>query len=120
MDYAACPAVTEAVGAAVRRGHFGYPSPAATARLRTATAAFAARRLKWAVDPGLVLATGDIMDGIRLALTTLCDDGPVVVPTPAYPPFLDAVPLAGRQLVPIPLDPDSGRATLDLGRIDAA
>jgi cystathionine beta-lyase len=120
MDYAVCPAVLHAVGAAVRVGHFGYPSPAGVARLRSATAGFAARRLGWEVDPGLVVATGDIMDGIRLALTVLCEAGPVIVPTPAYPPFLEAVPLTGRPIVPLRLDPDAERATLDLDGIDAA
>jgi cystathionine beta-lyase len=120
MDYAACPVVEQAVGEAVRVGRFGYPSPQAADRLRAATVAFAGRRFGWAVDPGLVLPTGDVMAGVLLALRTLCEDAPVVVPTPAYPPFLDVVPLSGRRLVPLPLDPDSERAELDLDRIDAA
>ncbi len=120
MDYAACPVVRDAVADAVRVGHFGYPSPQAVARLRDATVAFAGRRFGWEVDPGLVLPTGDVMAGVVLALRTLCADAPVVVPTPAYPPFLDVVPLAGRELVTLPLDPDLPRAELDLDRIDAA
>jgi cystathionine beta-lyase len=120
MDYATCPVVDEAVGDAVRVGRFGYPSPQATDRLREATVGFAGRRLGWTVDPSLVLATGDVMAGVLLALRALCEDAPVVVPTPAYPPFLDVVPLSGRRLVPLPLDPDSARAELDLDRIDAA
>ena len=43
-----------------------------------------------------------------------------MVPTPAYPPFLEGIPLTGRELVPVPLDPDAERATLDLDRIAAA
>lgn len=120
MDYAPCPAVQQAVGEAVRVGHFGYPSPPALAELRAATAGFAARRYGWPVDPELVVATGDVMDGVLLVLETLCEDAPVVVPTPAYPPFLEAVPGAGRELVPVPLDPDAGRAELDLDRIGSA
>jgi cystathionine beta-lyase len=60
------------------------------------------------------------MAGVHLALTTLCEDAPVVVPTPAYPPFLDVVPLAGREIVTLPLDPDAEVAALDLDRVDAA
>ena len=44
----------------------------------------------------------------------------MVVPTPAYPPFLDVVPLAGRVLVPVPLDPGAERAALDLAAIEAS
>ncbi len=42
------------------------------------------------LDPDLVIATGDVMAGVMLAIDTLCADAPVVVPTPAYPPFLEA------------------------------
>ena len=67
-----------------------------------------------------MVSTVDVMHGILLALTTLCADAPVIVPTPTYPPFLQVVPQARRELVTIPLDPDAERATLDLERIDAA
>ena len=112
MDYAPCPAVVHAVDDAVRVGRFGYPSPAAAARLRWATAEFARDRYGWPLDPDLVVPTGDVMAGVMIAIETLCAPGPVVVPTPAYPPFLQAIPATGRRLVPVPLDPDadSGRA----------
>jgi cystathionine beta-lyase len=120
MDYDPCPVVVRAVTASATLGRFGYPSAAALARLRTATAGFALRRLKWQIDPSLVIGTADVMAGVLLALTTLCEPAPVVVPTPAYPPFLDVVPLSGRQLVAVPLDPAAERAELDLDAIDAA
>jgi cystathionine beta-lyase len=119
-DYAPCPAVTHALSEAVRVGRFGYPSPPAVRRLRASTAAFAVQRYGWDLDPDLVVATGDVMAGVMLAIDILCADAPVVVPTPAYPPFLEAIPGVRRELVPIPLDPDADRATLDLDRIDAA
>ncbi len=59
------------------------------------------------------------MAGIGLALDTLCDPGPVVVPTPAYMPFLDVAQTTGRERVDLPLDPDDEHATLDLDRLDA-
>jgi cysteine-S-conjugate beta-lyase len=120
MDYAPCPAVVHAVNEVVRVGRFGYPSIAAVARMRSATADFARERYGWDIDPLQVIATGDVMDGVMLAISTLCDPGPVVVPTPAYPPFLEAVPAVGRELVTVPLDPDAERATLDLDRIESA
>ena len=98
MDYAACPAVARAVNDVVR----------------------ADRRYGWQFDPGLVTRVADVMDGVMLAISALCEPGPVVVPTPAYPPFLEAVPAVGRELVSVPLDPDADRATLDLDRIDLA
>ncbi len=120
MDYAPNPVVQDAVSEATRLGRFGYISPAALGRLGRATASFAAARYGWPLDPALVVATGEVMAGVILAIETLCAQAPVVVLTPAYPPFLDAVPLTGRELVPVRLDPDAERAVLDLDRIEQA
>jgi cysteine-S-conjugate beta-lyase len=119
-DVAPAPVVWRAIREAVLRGDFGYPPFDAATGLPQALADHARRQWGWAIDPDHVVLTADVMSGIGLALTTLCDPGPVVVPTPTYPPFLDAVPLAGRELVPVPLDPDAQTATLDLQRIDDA
>jgi cysteine-S-conjugate beta-lyase len=118
MDYAACPPVTHALAELVRVGRFGYPSHSSATRMRSATADFAGRHYGWTVDPSYVVGVADVMDGVALALDVLCDDAPVVVPTPAYPPFLEVVPATGREIVTLPLDPASDRATLDLDRID--
>src|ERR687886_1827876 len=73
MDVQPCPPVLAAVRAAVERGTFGYPpvDPAA-AGLPEAFAAFALDRYGWAMDPGLVVACGDVMAGVRFTLETLC------------------------------------------------
>jgi cystathionine beta-lyase len=118
-DYALDPRITEALQRAVRDEMVGYPAPRPGARLAEALAGFAARSWSWELDPGRVVLTGDVMAGIRLVLETLCDRAPVIVPTPAYPPFLDVAQLTGRQLVQVPLDPDSPVAVLDLERIEA-
>ncbi|MBI4942857.1 MAG: aminotransferase class I/II-fold pyridoxal phosphate-dependent enzyme [Actinobacteria bacterium] len=121
MDCRPCPPVLDAVRAAVDRGMFGYPALPRHTDLPEATAAFLRRRFGWAVDPARVLPTGDVMAGVRLVLETLCADAPVVVPTPTYPPFLDVVPLAGRQVVQVPCVVDgAGRPVLDLDAVDAA
>jgi cystathionine beta-lyase len=83
-------------------------------------AGYAERQWGWRVEPDRVTVTADVMHGIHLALTLLCQDAPVVVPTPTYPPFLQVVPHAGRELVEVPLDPDADRAELDLQRINDA
>jgi cysteine-S-conjugate beta-lyase len=120
IDVAPAPVVTEAVAAAVARGDFGYPPFDASTPLPGAFAAYAKQQWGWAVDPARVVLTADVMAGMLLTLTTLCEDAAVVVPTPTYPPFLEVVPHARRELVTVPLDPDAERATLDLDRIEAA
>jgi cystathionine beta-lyase len=120
MDFAPCPAVQDAVREAVECGSYGYPVADDRTGLPEATVAFCDERWGWPVEPDQVLLTGDVMAGVLLALRTVCEPAPVVVPTPAYPPFLDVVPLAGRQMVTVPLDPDAERAELDLDRVGAA
>lgn len=121
MDVRLCPAVAAALHDAVGRGVTGYSPMDDRTGLPEATAEFLAGRFGWQVDPGSVLATGDVMAGVGIALTYLCEPAPVVVPVPSYPPFLAVVPLAGRELVPVPCPADDGgRPVLDLDAIDAA
>ena len=118
-DLAVAPVITAALHEAVERGDVGYPPLDGATPLPEALAAYALDAWRWKVDPAHVILVGDVMAGVLLTLKTLCGSGPVVVPTPCYPPFLDVVPLAGRELVPVPLDADAGRAALDLDRIGA-
>jgi cystathionine beta-lyase len=123
MDVAVCPPVAAALHRAVDDGAFGYPALDQDTTLRESTAGFLADRFRWTVDPALVMSTGDVMAGIMLALWTLCEPGPVVVPVPSYPPFLVGVPWTGRELVPVPMHSPSAENpswAMDLDRIDAA
>jgi cysteine-S-conjugate beta-lyase len=119
-DVAPAPVVSAAVADAVARGDFGYPVPDDVSGLPEALSAYALARWGWQVEPTRVVVTADVMTGVLLTLTTLCEDAPVVVPTPTYPPFLEVVPQARRRLVTVPLDPSAARATLDLDAIDGA
>jgi cystathionine beta-lyase len=120
MDVRPCPAVAVALHEAVERGVVGYPGPDRANGLPEATVGFLAEAFGWDVDPDTVVSTGDVMAGILLALTTLCDPGPVIVPVPSYPPFLEVVPASGRILVTVPCTTDGGRPVLDLEAIDGA
>jgi cystathionine beta-lyase len=57
-----------------------------------------------------------VVAGIRLVLDVLCEPAPVVVPTPAYPPFLDLPQITGRALITVPCR----GGELDLEAIDEA
>jgi cysteine-S-conjugate beta-lyase len=118
-DVAPAPVITERLHALVDRGDFGYPPNDADTGVPEVFCEFSLNRWGWAVEPERVVLTADVMAGVLLALTTLCENAPVVVPTPAYPPFLDVVPLAGLPLVTLPIDP-VGPAELDLDRIGQA
>ena len=111
MDFALAGPVAAALHEAVDRGAVGYSPSDARTGVAEALATFATERWAWALDPAHVVLVPDVMSGIELVLRTLCEDAAVVVPTPAYPPFLDVVPLTGRTLVPVPLSPDGPAAS---------
>jgi cystathionine beta-lyase len=120
MDFDVAPVVRAAILAAVDREDFGYVEPDLS-ELTTACAAFCADRFAWEVQPARVFPVADVLRGIWAALDTFSPAGaPVVVPTPAYPPFFEVIELTGRTPVPVPLAVDHGRDTLDVDRIDAA
>jgi cystathionine beta-lyase len=122
LDVAPCPAIGQALHQAIDEGAIGYPPLDRDTDLPEATADFLADRLGWVIDPAGVISTGDVMAGIIIALRTLCEPAPVVVPVPSYPPFLAAVPWIGLELITVPmLQPtvEQGWA-LDLPAIEAA
>jgi cystathionine beta-lyase len=122
MDYAPAPPVAAALQRAVADGVTGYPSFRPGGRLGEAYAGFAHRHFGQDVDPAQVVPVCDVTAGIRLALDVLSDPGPMVLPTPAYPPQLDVAQVTGRRLVEVPLSPEAvaAGATLDLGAVDRA
>jgi cystathionine beta-lyase len=103
MDAAPCPAVVEAVTAAVGRGDTGYtwapPYVAAVAR-------FAEDSWGWTFDPSAARAVTDVMIGAAELLRLLTDeDGTIVVSPPVYDSFFGFVEALGRQRLDAPLTP---------------
>ncbi|HEX2704724.1 MAG TPA: aminotransferase class I/II-fold pyridoxal phosphate-dependent enzyme, partial [Candidatus Lustribacter sp.] len=122
MDYPTAPPILEAITRAVRDETLGYPSSILERELGDAVAAWSMQRFGWAVDPFRVHSAGNVMHGLRLALTYYsAPSDPVILTTPAYPPFFDVVALARRPQVHVPMTRAAeGRPTLDLPAIDAA
>jgi cysteine-S-conjugate beta-lyase len=120
MDFAVAEPVLAAVQEAVAAGMLGYPGLWHDSALGEAYAGFADRHYGHQVDPGQVIPVSDVTAGVRLALDLLSEPGPVVLPTPAYPPQLQVSGVTGRELVTVPLDPDAADASLDLEAIDQA
>jgi cysteine-S-conjugate beta-lyase len=119
MDYHLDPVVHDAVRRAVDDGVTGYPVFGSRDGLGAAYAGFASRHFGADVDPDWVIPTVDVTSGVRLALTILSEEAPVVFPTPGYPPQFGVPGLTGRTLVELRADPESETADLDLARLDA-
>ncbi|WP_186526107.1 MalY/PatB family protein [Leekyejoonella antrihumi] len=120
MDFAVAEPITTALHTAVDQGRLGYGPPDEQCGVAESFAAFAASRWGWQVEAERVVLAGDVVDAVARVLDTLAEDGPVVVPTPAYPPFLTVIGHTGRKIIPAPLDPDAAVAEHNLEAIDAA
>lgn len=119
MDFDVAPPVRAALLEAVDREDFGYV-PADLSALTGACAAFLLDRYGWQVPATRVFPVADVLTGMAGALDVFVEpDAPVVVPTPAYPPFFEIVELGGRRAVPSPLVRSGGRWSLDVDRIEA-
>jgi cystathionine beta-lyase len=121
MDFGLAPAVAGALHAAVEAAVTGYVPTALTQDLALATAAWCADRYGWAVPAERVHAMGDVLAGLEVAIRHFsAPDAPVIVPTPAYMPFLSLPRALGREIVEVPSPEVAGRYELDLAGIARA
>jgi cysteine-S-conjugate beta-lyase len=117
MDFPIAEPVAQALREAIDRSDLGY-APPASASLRHAFAAFAARRLAWSVDPEQVSVVPDVMLGLLDLCRVIAGPGDAIAfASPAYPPFFELLPRTGARLVHVAVH-DDGR--LDLGSLDQA
>ncbi len=120
MDFGTAPAVEDALRAAIGRHAYGYLPPAAATELSGTVAAWLGR-YGWTVNPDRIKPLPDVIKGLEAAINLFSRPGsPVVLPTPAYMPFLTVPPALGRQIIEVPMVTDGGRLALDLDGIAAA
>jgi cysteine-S-conjugate beta-lyase len=120
MDFDVAPVVRAAINDAVEREDFGYVE-GDFGELTTACSGFLASMHGWEVSPARIFPVADVLSGIAVALAVLVEPGaPVVVPTPAYPPFFEVVELGGRPVAPVPMIQAAERAELDVEAIEQA
>lgn len=121
MDYAVAPVVLDAVRDAVERNMTGYPAfEQDGGAIGTAYAGWARRHFGQTVNPAQVLPVVDVTAGVRVVLDVLCDDAPVALPTPAYHPQFGVVPVTGREVIEVRVDPDADSGMFDLDRLEDA
>ena len=122
MDFGVPPAVAEVVRTAADSQAMGYLPAADRAAARRATADWLGRSFDWHVPEDNVHLLPDVLSAMRIAIQRFTPPGsPVIVPTPAYMPFLTVVPALDREVIEVPsILEDDGRYRLDLDAIDAA
>ena len=122
MDFGVAPPIEAELLDVIRRADFGYISQQAVTEMAAACAAWQRDRYGWDVDPERVRPLPDVITGLAAAITLFSRPGsPVILPTPAYMPFLTVPGGLGREVIQVPMATDGGgRPALDLDGIDAA
>lgn len=121
MDFGVAPVIADAMHRAIDDGNLGYLAPPVAADLGAATAEWMLREYDWAVDPERVHPVSDVMAVLRVAVEEYAPAGSaVIVPTPAYMPFLTYLPSIGHPVIEVPGIEIDGRWVHDLERIDEA
>lgn len=95
-DFATCPPVKEALAKAVENETFGYQPD--NPGLPSATADFYQSRYGFDANPEWIFAVPDVVRALELAVTWFTKpDSKVIVPIPAYPPFVNLLGATRRE-----------------------
>ena len=121
MDFGAAPAILDALAGLSADANFGYLPQFLADELAMACAEFTKRRYGWDVDPALIHHVPDVLKALEIAITHFSRPGsPVILPTPAYMPFLSLPGFLGREIIQVRMRDDAGFFTLDLEGIEDA
>lgn len=121
MDYGTAPEVSAALHETIERGLFGYLPDAVAQRMSEASARWHADAYGWQVDPARIRPLSDVLSGLDAVIEHFSAPGsPVILPTPAYMPFLKRPVIKGREIIEVPLVLEGGRYVYDLDALDAA
>ncbi len=98
MDFAAAPAILEALHRRISHGVFGYP--AELQGLKEAILGWLEKRYTWKVKAEDILFLPGVVVAFNLVTQALCSDQRgVAIQTPVYPPFLSVGQNAGVPLL---------------------
>lgn len=128
MDFGVAPAIRATLEQLDASDLYGYSTPALMRDMAQATAQFYNDTYGWDVNPEWVSPVSDVLTGMQAVLSFYTEPGAkLVLPTPAYMPFLTMPKIHGREIVEVPMlrnESGSGDAeptwTIDFEAIDRA
>ena len=121
MDFGTAPPVVAAMHEAIDLGLLGYLPDSLDARLSQAWCGWALEHYGWRVPPSRVRPIADVVSGLQVAIEQFSPPGtPVIIPTPAYMPFLFVPQALGREVIEVPMAVQDGRHVYDLDALERA
>ena len=121
MDLPIAPPIQQRIDELVEQSDFGYHRLPFDPRLVAALRARQAKLYNWHFEPWQVYALSNLVQGLFLMVHTYSDPGDaIVVMSPIYPPFIEAVELSGRRLVQSDLVRGDSRYEVDFESLEAA
>jgi len=121
MDFGLAPAVNGAVKDALDLGVTGYLPAKLAKDLSEATARWYAQSYGWEFPADRVHHVPDVIAAFELAIENFTSPGSaVIVPTPAYMPFLFVPPMHDRRVIEVPSIEVDGRWVMDLDAVAQA
>ena len=116
MDFAAPPAVLDALHRRIEHGVFGYGGPWPS--LTESVLAHLQDEYSWSIEPEWLVWLPGLVTGLNVACRAV--DGEVLTATPIYPPFLSAPHFSGRKLNRVDLALDNNRWQWDMAAVQQA
>jgi cystathionine beta-lyase len=114
MDFDIAEPIHGVLRRIVGEGAYGYEDPSLYPSLAQAFADYMRERYAWDANPELTLPVADLVQAQFTTVAAFTDPGEkVILQTPIYPPFINAVREMGRQVVDHPLRDDGTRFVLD-------
>lgn len=121
MDFGLAPVVAAELHRFVDAARAGYLMEREVRAMRQSFVDFAARRYEWEVDVEAVRPLPDVLTAFAFVLDHMIPAGSrVVLPTPAYMPFLTLPQAHGHELVQVPMAYNDGEWSFDVDALDAA
>ena len=100
MDYGLAPCIQQAIDNASDHCKLGYIPDPWKRRVAEACAAWQKNHYGWDVDPDIIRPVPDVLEAYEIFLREIVGAGnSVIVPTPAYMPFLSVPRLYGIQVL---------------------
>ena len=118
MDFRSPPCVLQALHRAVDHGIFGYST--ARRELKDLILERLSVRHHWRVAEEAIVFLPGLVSALNLATRLLPAGAEVLIPTPAYPPFLSCAPQQGKAGVRVPMKCGKKAWSLDFEALQAA